>query len=66
MTGCTTDVCVESTSRDGMMCNFKVIVVSDATAALSPQMHAGALSGLYFHFADVMPAAMVLERIATA
>jgi ureidoacrylate peracid hydrolase len=66
MTGCTTDVCVESTSRDGMMCNFKVIVVSDATAALSRQMHAGALSGLYFHFADVMPTAMVLERIATA
>lgn len=66
MTGCTTDVCVESTSRDGMMRNFKVLVVSDATAALSPRMHVGALSGLYFHFADVMPTEMVLERIAAA
>lgn len=65
MTGTTTDVCVESTARDGMMCNFKVIVVSDGTAAMSPRMHAASLSSLYFHFADVMPTAMVLERIAS-
>jgi nicotinamidase-related amidase len=63
MTGCTTDVCVESTSRDGMMCNFRVMVVSDATAALSPRMHVSALSALYMHFADVMPTAMVLESL---
>lgn len=64
MTGTTTDVCVESSARDGMMCNFKVIVVSDATAALSPEMHVGALSAIYFHFGDVMPTAMVLDEIA--
>jgi ureidoacrylate peracid hydrolase len=63
MTGTTTDVCVESTTRDAMMCNFKVIVVSDGTAALSPEMHVGALSAMYFHFADVMPAEMVLSEI---
>jgi ureidoacrylate peracid hydrolase len=64
MAGTTTDVCVESTTRDAMMCNFKVIVVSDATAALSPEMHVGALGAMYFHFADVMPTAMVLDEIA--
>jgi ureidoacrylate peracid hydrolase len=64
MTGTTTDVCVESTTRDAMMLNFKVVVVSDATAALSPDMHVGALSAMYFHFADVMPTAMVLQEIA--
>jgi ureidoacrylate peracid hydrolase len=63
MAGTTTDVCVESSARDGMMCNFKVIVVSDATAALSPEMHVGALNAIYFHFGDVMSTAMALEEI---
>lgn len=66
LTGCTTDVCVESTARDAMMLDFRVIVVEDATAARDDRSHHGALAGLYMHFADVMPAEMVLEHLASA
>lgn len=62
VTGCTTDVCVESTARDAMMMNYRVIVVSDGTAAMTESAHLNSLCALYAHFADVMPAAMVVDR----
>jgi ureidoacrylate peracid hydrolase len=65
LTGCTTDLCVESTARDAMMLNYKVIVVTDATAAMTPEAHRNALAALYFHFADAMPAEMALAQIAS-
>lgn len=64
LAGCTTDVCVESTARDAMMLDFRVIVVEDATGALTEAAHHNALAALAMHFADVMPAEMVMARCA--
>lgn len=63
LAGCTTDVCVESTARDAMMRNYRVIVVEDATGALTEASHHNALAAMAMHFADVMPSAMVVERL---
>jgi len=65
-TGCTTDLCVDSTARDAMMLDYRVIVATDATAAMTPEAHRAALAALYFHFGDAMPTAMILDRIAVA
>ena len=63
LAGTTTDVCVESTARDAMMHNYRVIVVEDATGALTDAAHHNALGAMAMHFADVMPAEMVLGRL---
>ena len=35
LAGTKTNICVESTARDGMMLDFRMAVLSDATAALT-------------------------------
>lgn len=52
--GTITDVCCESSARDAMMLNFKVIMVSDANAAMSDEENNAALSSIYATFGDVM------------
>ena len=37
--GTKTNICCESTARDAMMMDFKVVMVSDGTAALSDDEH---------------------------
>ena len=51
--GTATNVCCESSARDAMMLNFKVVMVSDATATYTDQEHAAALSAFYAVFGDV-------------
>jgi nicotinamidase-related amidase len=51
--GTLTNVCCESTARDGNMMGHKVILVSDATAAVSDAEHNAALLNLRLTFADV-------------
>ena len=53
ITGTATDVCCESTARDAMMMNYKVIFVSDGTATHSDDEHNAALGNLVSYFADV-------------
>ena len=43
VTGTETNVCCESTARDGMMLNYKTIMVSDANAAHDTNHHNSAL-----------------------
>ncbi len=64
VSGTTTNVCVESTAREAMMLNYKVIVVSDATAALSDEEHNASLSALLANFVDVMATEEVLKRLS--
>src|SRR4051794_1804676 len=40
-----TNICVESTTRDAMMLDFRVVVLGDATAALSDAVHQATLAG---------------------
>lgn len=53
ITGTKTNVCCESTARDAMMLDFKVVMVSDATAALSDDEHRAALETIIQQFGDV-------------
>ncbi len=51
--GVATNVCVESTARDAMMMNYRVLMVSDCCATDSDDEHNGTLNNFYRHFGDV-------------
>jgi ureidoacrylate peracid hydrolase len=54
ITGTATNVCCESTARDAMMMNYKVIFASDGTATYTDEEHNAALGIILAQFADVM------------
>jgi ureidoacrylate peracid hydrolase len=54
VTGTLTNCCCESTARDAMQFNYKVIFVSDGNAALSDAEHNATLNNMCALFADVM------------
>lgn len=64
LTGTATNVCCETTAREAMQLNYRVIFVSDATAALSDVEHNAALNSLTAIFADVVPADAVVELLS--
>ena len=59
--GTKTNICCESTARDGMMLDFKVVMVEDCCAALSDDEHQAALESIIQQFGDVRTSASVLE-----
>ena len=61
--GTKTNICCESTARDAMMLDFKVIMVSDGTAALSEQEHRASLENVIQQFGDVLSTDEILQRI---
>jgi len=64
ITGTVTGVCCESTARDAMMLNYKVVMVTDGNAAYSDDEHNAALTAFYASFGDVMPTDMLVEILA--
>jgi nicotinamidase-related amidase len=64
ITGTSTNCCCETTAREANMAGYKVIVVSDATAALTDAEHNAALLNLRVNFADVRRAEEVLDMIS--
>jgi ureidoacrylate peracid hydrolase len=54
VTGTVTNICCESTARDAMMRNFRTIMVTDANAAMSDEMHNASLIAFYVRFGDIM------------
>jgi ureidoacrylate peracid hydrolase len=61
--GTATNVCCESTARDAMMLNFKVVMVADALAAHDDEMHNASLNAFYCNFGDVQTVDEVLESL---
>jgi ureidoacrylate peracid hydrolase len=53
ITGTATNVCCESSARDAMMLNFKVVLVSDGLATHTDDEHNATLSAFYGQFGDV-------------
>jgi ureidoacrylate peracid hydrolase len=53
ISGTLTNCCCESTARDAMQNNYRVIMAADANAALSDEEHAATLHILGMVFADV-------------
>ena len=66
VTGTLTNCCCESTARDAMQMNYKLVFVSDANAALSDAAHNATLDNMCMIFADVRPTSEVLELIAAS
>ncbi|MBI2372266.1 MAG: cysteine hydrolase [Deltaproteobacteria bacterium] len=60
VTGIATNVCVESTVRDGFMKDYYMVVLSDCTAARSKEAHEAALQNIEVYFGQVVPSAEVL------
>lgn len=61
--GTRTNVCCESTARDAMMLDFKVVLVSDGTSAMSAEEHQATLDTLAQSFADVVTTDELLKDI---
>ncbi len=66
ITGTLTNCCCESTARDAMQMNYKIIFVSDATATLSDTAHNATLENMAMLFADVMSTAETVAAIEAA
>jgi ureidoacrylate peracid hydrolase len=64
ITGTATNVCCESTARDAMMLNFKVIMVSDGLATHNDEEHGATLSNFYGQFGDVQTVDEVFQSLA--
>jgi ureidoacrylate peracid hydrolase len=61
MTGVGTNVCVESTARDGYMLDYHIVFLSDCTATASPGIaHEATLQNIRDHFGTVATSADVL------
>ena len=54
ISGTVTNCCCESTARDAMQLNYRVIFTSDATSALNDADHNATLASMATIFADVM------------
>lgn len=64
--GTLTNICCESTARDAYMRGYKVMVLSDATAAVTDEEQNAALLNLRISFADVRSCAEVIAMLAQA
>jgi ureidoacrylate peracid hydrolase len=64
VTGTLTNVCCESTARDAMQRNYRVIFVADGNAALTDAEHNATLCNMATLFADVMTTEEVLGVIS--
>lgn len=61
--GVATNVCCESTARDAMMRDMKVVAVHDAMAAVTDEDHRSGLAAMYSCFADVRSCDEVLAGV---
>jgi ureidoacrylate peracid hydrolase len=61
--GTATNVCCESTARDAMMMNYKVIFVSDGNACRTDEEHNATLGNMLALFADVQSTQEVVAAI---
>jgi ureidoacrylate peracid hydrolase len=66
ITGTATNVCCESTARDAMQMNYKVIFIADGNAASTDAEHNATLSNMASLFADVMTADEAVRLVKKA
>ncbi len=66
ISGTLTNCCCESTARDAMQYNYRVIMAADANAALSDEEHGATLHILAMVFADLRSSTELVEMLAEA
>ena len=59
--GTLTNVCCESTARDAMMLNYRILMVADANATITEEAHRAALMNILFVFGDVQTTKDVIK-----
>ena len=62
--GTATNVCCDSSARDAMMLNFKVVMVPDVLATWTDAEHNATLANFYSIFGDVQTCEEVLASLA--
>lgn len=62
MTGVATNVCVESTARDGFMLDYNIVFVGDCTAAYDQTQHEATLANMRRHFGVVVDHDAIVAR----
>jgi ureidoacrylate peracid hydrolase len=63
ITGTVTNVCCESTARDAMMLDYRVVMLSDGNASLTDEEHAASLNNFMVFFGDVMTSDEAIARL---
>ena len=58
-----TNVCCESTARDAMMLDYRVVMLSDGNASLTDEEHAASLNNFLIFFGDVMTTDEAVARL---
>jgi ureidoacrylate peracid hydrolase len=66
ITGTATNVCCESTARDAMMLDYRVVMVSDGNASFTEAEHAASLDNFMNFFGDVLTTDEAIARLAPA
>jgi ureidoacrylate peracid hydrolase len=64
MTGVATNVCVETTARDGFNRDYRIILVEDCCAAFSEEEHASTITNMSKYFGMVTNSEVLMELIA--
>jgi ureidoacrylate peracid hydrolase len=63
ISGTATNVCCESSARDAMLLDYRVIMVSDANATHTDEEHAATLNNFLLYFGDVMTTDEAISRL---
>jgi ureidoacrylate peracid hydrolase len=63
VTGTATQVCCESTARDAAMLNFKTLMIADACATDTDELHNASLNAFNLNFGDVQTVDEVLASM---
>ena len=70
ITGVSTCTCCESTARDGMMLNYRTMMISDGCAAPDDDLHNNSINQFYLQFGDVQSTeevvALLNQNVAAA
>lgn len=61
MTGVSTNICVESTARDGFMLDYNIVFLSDCTAAYTIEEHEATLKNIDLYFGTVTDSHQVID-----
>jgi ureidoacrylate peracid hydrolase len=63
ISGTVTNVCCESSARDAMMLDYRVVMLSDGNASLTDEEHAASLNNFMIFFGDVMTTDEAIARL---
>jgi ureidoacrylate peracid hydrolase len=63
ITGTATNVCCETTARDAMVLDYRVVMIADGNATWTDEEHAATLNNFLSFFGDVMTTDEAAERL---